>query len=85
MTEAKHTPGPWDIKFDSIRSLTKPKYVAGIITVNNDHDEAKANARLIAAAPELLNALKDMVATFSGYQGMELTAARAAIAKATGG
>jgi hypothetical protein len=46
-------------------------------------DEDRANARLIAAAPELLQALQDILDTgFAG--GPQGKRARAAIAKATG-
>ena len=53
-------------------------------------DEEFANARLIAAAPELLDALEDCVAVMdrelAGLKAIqpELSSARAAIAKATG-
>jgi hypothetical protein len=53
-------------------------------------DEEFANARLIAAAPDLLKALEDCVAVMdrelAGLKVIqpELSAARAAIAKATG-
>ena len=53
-------------------------------------DEEFANARLIAAAPELLEALEDCVAVMdrelAGLKAIqpELSSARAAIAKATG-
>lgn len=63
---------------------------------NAKHEEAEANARLIAAAPDVLAALKALVLTVE-YQGENnflnedadegeenaLTRARAAIAKAT--
>jgi hypothetical protein len=47
---------------------------------------ALANARLIAAAPDLLESLEDLVALYplDSTDGI-ITAARAAIAKATGG
>jgi len=50
-------------------------------------DEARANARLIAAAPELLEALQsitDMVQAMYNVEGKYIKAARAAIAKAKG-
>lgn len=51
-------------------------------------DEAQANARLIASAPELLEALKEIVDAADGDGWNQLDAsfkkARAAIAKATG-
>lgn len=50
----------------------------------NDGCPSWTNARLIAAAPDLLEALRDMVLLFQGYQGMELKRAHAAIAKACG-
>jgi L-fucose mutarotase/ribose pyranase (RbsD/FucU family) len=50
-------------------------------------DEYKANARLIAAAPDLLEALKSMCEGFSALKDSDFPAlakARAAIAKAEG-
>ena len=61
---AKHTPGPWeyaktsslDDRYDIFVSQTGWTVAR---TVNNAHIEARnANARLIAAAPELLEACK---------------------------
>lgn len=87
-----HTPGPW-----KTRSHRSNVYVSGgiddsdkelWITVQTPGDEIRAaNARLIAAAPDLLAALKELVA--DKYLGDPINAdrmktARAAIAKATG-
>lgn len=50
----------------------------------NDCHTQFANARLIAAAPDLLKQLELMVELFDGHQGMELRWAKDAIAKAKG-
>ena len=63
---AKHTPGPWriDSKDDSHvvaghGPATMSVAVASFSGVSPD-DEDKANARLIAAAPDLLEALEEL-------------------------
>lgn len=92
-TEQKHTPGPWrywPCKVDS--SLTPPMYdyvqfaspIGHVFRVPIQF-LSEADARLIAAAPELLEALKDCrraleLAIATG----ELAVVDAAIAKATG-
>ena len=65
---AKHTPGPWRIVGDdegckSIEAYGEDEH--GIFSVSEigftdgiEEGEDKANARLIAAAPDMLNALK---------------------------
>lgn len=65
---AKHTPGPWRVAFGNRLEIHGPKdeigwpksivYNAGLCT----DEEAQANARLIAAAPRLLQALRDLAA-----------------------
>ena len=87
---SKHTPGPWGIYFNSqddfvVRKMfddgTESHAVARV------HSGA-ANARLIAAAPDLLDALKCLVGWFDDdrMNGAEkqIKKARAAIRKATG-
>ena len=92
--ETKHTQGPWVIdwnvaRLDIFSSDTKV-LVASLrrSALSEDIDEAaRANARLIAAAPEIYAALKDLVYQVQGPDQpawLCLKDARAAIAKAEG-
>lgn len=85
----KHTPGPWVV------DRTHPELERNVVwsgdqiiasVVNDQHGNADANARLVAAAPELLEALRYMVANAEaeGWSEMMLADATAAIAKAEG-
>ena len=86
---AKHTPGPWEDvgpNEEGERCIFggDDSGVAVTIPVGNpDMNEARsiANARLIAAAPELLEAIKGVV-RIADRNTVEFDAARAAIAKA---
>jgi hypothetical protein len=106
--EIKHTPGPWWVEGgDPDAASWAARWpnihadgyeVVGAQGLYGDYDTDMANARLIAAAPDLLEALRD----FSAYVHAEQSAtdgdvrysntqinrlvfkARAAIAKATG-
>ena len=92
----KHTPGPWE-KADGTDGITRgirgwhgPEMV-NVINWNGisraTSVTGQANARLIAAAPDLLEALQWVVLRTEegGYpDGKCLEEARAAIAKATG-
>lgn len=60
---AKHTPGPWEADHSDIWSRSGKKFIAATMEDGEAFKgvslaEAEANARLIAAAPELLAALK---------------------------
>lgn len=89
---SEFTPGPWRYWFEEgyVGEITSAngKLVAGFDTEPNE-----ADARLIAAAPELLGACELIVSAFDALkQGsaarnepLQINAARAAIAKATGG
>ena len=95
---SKHTPGPWsyigngDVVAKSNKYCGGEKDIASVFLTVNDEDEA--NARLIAAAPDLLEALKacadwlDWLVTPhddpKGAHAAHIKQARAAIAKATG-
>lgn len=111
MAEPAHTPGPWDyqevktscgraFRIGAGEMLTSG--VGGCI-IYDDYpafprsNEREANARLIAAAPELLKALKALFRSYkeladsgdAGFWALEDTPdgkqALAALAKATGG
>ena len=104
MSEVKHTPGPWkfDPEDDSIVGHDVHISIATIDHFDEGGEKgfnfgpiSSANARLIAAAPELLEALQALdeaycrAATSLSHQERaedrrRLIAARAAIAKATG-
>ena len=88
---AKHTPGPWEVHpttlHPAVRSVgtanAAPRRICTAGSMNGSPVD-EHNARLIAAAPELLEALQ-FVMTASGEQpSTAFEQARAAIAKATG-
>ena len=58
MAETKHTPGPWRIHCDLYAEAGDNLIVAKAKQFT-DYKVSMANARLIAAAPELLEALKE--------------------------
>lgn len=78
---ARRTPGPWYVG----KTPKGYAYVAavGIGNVVDAGAVTHANARLIAAAPELLSALQGVLRVADRATD-EFDAARAAIAKATG-
>ena len=91
---SNHTEGPWAIYVNApsdivIRKMSKDGYeLCSIARVSSGY----ANTRLIAAAPELLEALEQMVSVFLDTEGRHgesendaMDAASAAIAKAKGG
>ncbi len=100
-----HTPGPWKLSGKRIyinytgrngheltgTVATAQCPVAADVTYEEEQKEASANARLIAAAPDLLNALNELIKACNPKPGHGVTLmdddpplvkARAAIAKA---
>jgi hypothetical protein len=92
----KHTEGPWKVSGNTELCITDvydfSRFIgsASIMGSNNNfkesYEEAKANARLMSAAPDLLDALESCV-SYGSMTGDEwvIEKARAAIAKAKGG
>jgi hypothetical protein len=93
----KHTAGPWAVarlipqSNEYIRTIKAgDEHIAHVGDFINGMDEARANARLIAAAPELLKAAQLLI-KLAGMDGRiyeldeeGIAAAEAAIIKATG-
>lgn len=86
----KHTPGPWvRIGTDVGTADCAIASISVMSVVTMKRDEREANAILIAAAPELLQALKQMLDAFhhdplGGSQDAAVEAALDAVAKAQG-
>jgi hypothetical protein len=79
-----HTPGPWELRQSTRHGywfIDYPQQEGSATLTKLDCDEA--DARLIAAAPELLEALKDAIEIIEGT-GLDASPQRAAITKATG-
>ena len=84
MSTAQHTPGPWEAHADlSVRTSDGRKVARCSATLGKYEFEAP-NARLIAAAPELLATLQFLLNDDAVMLGYHKPAIRAAIAKATG-
>jgi len=71
MNNTKHTPGPWKVKrlpqecYGYIRAITVgDDHLAHVLDWEDSLTECTANARLIASAPELLEACKGILQSF---------------------
>ena len=86
----KHTPGPWVVSCTGGEILAQDGELLAQLWDKFEEDfmNFEANARLIAAAPGLLEACEALVEYVDDKQSMEVLAAvewaRAAIAKARG-
>lgn len=58
MTQAQHTPGPWG---EDDRKVILLRGASWLGFAHWDDETAIANARLIAAAPDLLEALRGLI------------------------
>ena len=83
---ATHTPGPWGIQDAGpgtirglrFRVITDEKIIA---KTSDGLEEARANARLIAAAPELLEQCREFEKCLTFYHGTNENTAISALAK----
>lgn len=97
-SEVSHTPGPWgvipnggDVRPEAIFAPQAGGYIVATTWAIVPEAQRKANARLLAAAPELLAACQAMDSSFDQcgpwndpYIKNGREAIRSAIAKATG-
>lgn len=98
MSEFKGTPGPWEMKPEEVdkhyirirgTQLGGRYKVANVLTPfyegvhEREAKETRANAQLIAASPELLEALQ-IICFFEDISSAQREIAEAAIAKALG-
>lgn len=96
-SESKHTPGPWHVGQGGNRHANRVwtldmRPVVNLCSIGMgpaDIDpEAQANARLIAAAPDLFEALQQCLGSLRALgaeNGHAAEAARTALSRATGG
>jgi hypothetical protein len=99
MTESKHTPGQWRAKFSG-GTITKThilsddqRYASGMFGVahvfGENQEQERANANLMAAAPDLLKELRELVEICEQVaphiiRKRDLNRCKAVIAKAEG-
>lgn len=94
---SKHTPAPWWVEVDESANSgpysfpiinSKDYEIVGIEGIYGDFETDMANARLIASAPELLEALKDLTERYKKVAGISsdgwINQSQKAIAKAEG-
>lgn len=83
---AQHTPGPWKHRNGRIFQLDREELTIANVARAFDGDYSPTNGDLIAAAPDLLEALVDVMFRHVPFSDKSEYAekARAAIAKATG-
>ncbi len=82
MSAAKHTPGPWNAVPSTCetgwligpRETNGPDYVADVhkLTHGRSDEDSEANARLIAAAPDLLAACEALAKIADAYDANAL-------------
>jgi hypothetical protein len=94
----KHTPGPWSVvqgHYPSFKDVIGPSFKINAVMwatdlTDDDYYKRMADLNLIAAAPDLLEALKSFIDCWSDDMGFsnpypeDVRKAKAAIAKATG-
>jgi len=92
MSDAKHTPGPWAVSTQGVGFEVDSADGWQVAQAQQRHEDGRgkeatmrlANARLIAAAPELLEALQFVMSAHGEQLDSAFQQAQEAITKATG-
>ena len=88
MSAAKHTPGPWHGEGTQISNENQFVFADGEVVAEvrfRSRGSVRSKARLIAAAPELLDALQYVMSATGEQLTDAFEKSEKAIAKATGG
>ena len=76
----QHTPGPWTQHYDAERESfviapqSEPAAILAEVGHQDYQNDRGMNARLIAAAPAMLDALRDLVEASDAYRNSSLSA-----------
>jgi hypothetical protein len=82
---AQHTPGPWQVSPHS-NITSKSLVVAKVEQMPGNYEsEKQANARLIASAPDMFDALQAVCDAYGDRDTLLMAQVKAALAKAKGG
>ena len=91
MSESKHTPGPWEAIHYAGTDAYSDVVAGRVALVDGSHSNpllSPEDARLIAAAPDMFEALRDIASyydpSFGDYANTLATKAQKALAKASG-
>ncbi len=87
MNTTQHTPGPWGFTPTATLNDAPCRWeilgAGGVIAETNDHT-TDANARLIASAPDMLDALQAVCDAYGDRDTLLMAQVKAALAKAKG-
>ena len=82
---SEHTPGPWQVREHAPWIIDGPDgIVIGLASQQNQENNHKADAQLMAAAPDMLRALDFMLERWGHFSYGEIKGAADAVAKARG-
>lgn len=84
MSEDKFTKGPWYRANYSARAAQTGKFIAHADNNSVDDAERKANAELIAAAPEMYEMLESIAVSVECFHGVDTDSIFKLLAKARG-